>query len=212
MSSYVEQLKIKNNYQSNTFGTNTSSYQPSSNNPTRIDSNSLLENLGYKSSLSKKNPEYREESKAEILAFAGRMGFQDTWRGVKQLLGSDEEEMKKDQERLNRYLQNEEYGGSVMAAYTAGLFGDPVGWFLPGLKARNAYKAAKAGLITGGVIGATGYVDEDRGMTRLNMTILGMTGGGVLSPAMYKFNKTMLPNIKNGYRNLGTAIDENKIT
>jgi hypothetical protein len=29
---------------------------------------------------------------------------------------------------------------------------------------------------------------------------------------MYKFNKTILPNIKNGYRNLGTAIDENKIT
>jgi len=211
MSSYGDQLRNELSLGTTTTS-RTTSYQPSSNNPKIIDSNSLLDNLGYKSSLSKTNPEYREESMSEILAFAGRIGFQDTWRGVKQLLGSDKEEMKKDQERLNRYLQNEEYGGSVMAAYVAGLFGDPVGWFLPGMKARNAYKAARAGLITGGVIGATGYVDEDMGMTRLNMTILGMAGGGVLSPAMYKFNKTMLPNIKNGYRNLGTAIDENKIT
>ena len=206
MSSYVDQLKTQIG-----SGTAVSSYQPSSNNPTRIDSNSLLNNLGYKSSLSKKNPEYREESKAEILAFAGRMGFQDTWRGVKQLLGSDEEEMKKDQERLNRYLQNDEYGGSVMAAYTAGLFGDPVGWFLPGLKARNAYKAARAGLISGGIVGATGYVDEDNGMSRLNMTILGMAGGGVLSPAMYKFNKTIMPLMRRGYTSMGSAIDSGKI-
>ena len=214
MSSLLDSMKAEYNIGTSAVQSDISDSTKPSFTPIGVtqDSNSLLNNLGYKSSLSKTNPEYREESMAEIIGFASRMGFQDTWRGVKQLLGSDEEEMKRDQERLNRYLKNEEYGGSVMAAYTAGLFGDPVGWFLPGMKARNAYKAAKAGLVSGGIIGATGYVDEDNGMTRLNQTMIGIAGGGILSPAMYKFQKTIMPNMKNGYRNLGTAIDENKIT
>jgi len=162
--------------------------------------------------LAQNNPEYAEETHTDRLAFAARMGFQDTWRGVKQLLGSDKEQMLKDQRRLNMYLQNEQYGGSVMAAYTAGLFGDPVGWFFVGMKAKNLAQATRAGLISGGVIGATGYADEESGMTRLNNTLIGIAGGGVLSPAMYKFNKTILPNMKNGWKNLGTAIDENKIS
>ena len=79
MSSYGEQLRNELSLGTTTTS-RTTSYQPSSNNPKRIDSNSLLDNLGYKSSLSKTNPEYREESMSEILAFAGRIGFQDTWR------------------------------------------------------------------------------------------------------------------------------------
>lgn len=156
------------------------------------------------------NPEYGEETQADRLAFAARMGFGDTWRGVKQLLGTDEEQMAEDQRRLNMYLQNEEYGGSILATYTAGLFGDPVGWVLPGMKARNAYKAVKAGVVAGGIAGATGYVDEEEGMNRLNNTLLGMAGGGVLSPAMYKFNKTIAPALARGYKNIGEkgVIDE----
>ena len=161
--------------------------------------------------LAQNDSAYAEETHADRLAFAARMGFSDTWRGVKQLLGSDKEQMLKDQRRLNMYLQNEQYGGSIMAAYTAGLFGDPVGWFLPGMKAKNLAQATRAGLISGGVIGATGYADEESGMTRLNNTLIGIAGGGVLSPAMYKFNKTIIPALKSGYSNMGEAIDTGKV-
>ena len=154
--------------------------------------------------ISKVNPEYGEETHAERLAFAARMGFSDTWRGVKQLLGTDEEQMAEDQRRLNAYLQNEEYGGSILAAYTTGLFGDVAGWVLPGMKARSAYKAVQAGVVAGGVAGATGYVDEEEGMNRLNNTLIGMAGGGVLSPTMYKLNQTIIPALSRGYSNIGT--------
>ena len=159
------------------------------------------------------SPEYGEETQADRLAFVARMGMQDTWRGVKQLLGTDEEQMAKDQKRLNMYLRNEEYGGSMMAAYTAGLFGDPVGWFIPGMKAKNLLSAAKAGAIAGGLTAPLGYVDEDEGFSRVNNTLLGIAGGGVLSPAMYKFNKTMVPKLRNGWSNIGTkgVMDESLI-
>ena len=161
--------------------------------------------------LGQNNPEYAEDDLQSKVAFAARMGFADTWRGVKQILGTDEEQMLKDQRRLNMYLQNEKYGGSIMAAYTAGLFADPVGWFLPGMKAKNLASATKAGLISGGIVGATGYADEESGMNRLNNTLIGIAGGGVLSPAMYKFNKTMLPALKNGYGETLKAIDAGKL-
>ncbi len=154
------------------------------------------------------SPEYKEETYQDKLAFVARMGLQDTWRGVKQLLGTDEEQMAEDQRRLNTYLQNEEYGGSMMAAYTAGLFGDPIGWFIPGMKAKNIASAAKAGAIAGGLSAPLGYVDEEEGMTRLNNTLIGIAGGTALSPAMYKFNKTMVPALKSGYSNIGKAIDD----
>ena len=154
------------------------------------------------------SPEYGEESYADKLAFVARMGMQDTWRGVKQLLGTDEEQMAEDQRRLNMYLRNEQYGGSMMAAYTAGLFGDPIGWFIPGMKAKNIASAAKAGAIAGGLSAPLGYVDEEEGMTRLNNTLIGIAGGTALSPAMYKFNKTMVPALKSGYSNIGKAIDD----
>ena len=157
------------------------------------------------------NPEYAEETQADRLAFAARMGMADSWRGIKQLLGTDEEQMAADQRRLNMYLRNKEYGGSILATYTAGLFGDPVGWVLPGMKARNAYKAVKAGVVAGGIAGATGYVDEEEGLNRLNNTLLGMAGGGILSPAMYKFNQTIMPALSKGYSNMGEAINSGKV-
>lgn len=193
------------------IGTSTSKEYITSNVRTERTRDDFLDGLGYKSAESKARPEYGETTHADRLAFASRMGFMDSWRGIKQILGSDEEEMKKDQERLNSYLQNEEYGGSIMAAYTAGLFGDPVGWFIPGLKARNAYKAAKAGAVAGGIAGATGYVDEENGMTRLNNTLIGIGGGSILSPTFYQFQKTVLPAARNGYGNALKGVSDSKI-
>jgi len=138
-----------------------------------------------------------EESLEDKVAFAAQMGFGDTYRGVKQIFGINEEEMKRDQQRLERYLKDPENGGTIMAAYTAGLIGDPVGWVIPGMKAKNLATAAKAGIIMGSISGATGYVPED--MTRLESTIYGATGGGVLSPTLFKFQTTLAPTLKKAW-------------
>ena len=161
----------------------------------------------------KESPEYGEDTYADKLAFVARMGMSDTWRGVKQLLGTDEEQMAEDQKRLNMYLRNEQYGGSMMAAYTAGLFGDPIGWFIPGMKAKNIASAAKAGAIAGGISAPLGYVDEEEGMSRVQNTLIGIAGGTALSPAMYKFNKTLVPKLREGWSNIGTKgiIDESLV-
>jgi len=135
----------------------------------------------------------------DMIAHAAQMGFGDTYRGVKQIFGLNEEEMKRDQQLLEKYLADEEHGGKVLAAYTAGLFGDPVGWLIPGMKAKNIASATKAGLVFGSISGATGYVPED--MTRLESTLWGTAGGGVLSPAMFKFNNTVAPTIAKAYGN-----------
>ena len=140
-----------------------------------------------------------EVTLTDKLAFASQMGFSDTYRGIKQLFGVDEDEMAEEQKRLHSYLKDPENGGAVQAAYIAGLFGDPVGWVIPGMKAKNAYSAAKAGMIVGAGMGATGYVDEEIGITRVEQTLLGMTGGGVLSPALFKFQETLLPAMKTAY-------------
>jgi len=135
----------------------------------------------------------------DMISHAAKMGFGDTYRGVKQIFGLNEEEMKRDQQLLEKYLADEEHGGKVLAAYTAGLFGDPVGWLIPGMKAKNIASATKAGLVFGSISGATGYVPED--MTRLESTLWGTAGGGVLSPAMFKFNNTVAPTIAKAYGN-----------
>ena len=62
--------------------------------------------------------------------------------------------------------------------------------------------------IAGGLSAPLGYVDEEEGMTRVNNTLIGIAGGTVLSPAMYKANKTLVPALKNGYSNIGKAIDD----
>ena len=138
-----------------------------------------------------------EETLEDKVAFAAQMGFADTYRGVKQIFGINEEEMKRDQKRLERYLADEKDGGKIMAAYTAGLIGDPVGWVIPGMKAKNVAQAVRAGALFGAISGATGYVPEN--MTRGEATALGTLGGGILSPAMFKFNNTIAPALKEAY-------------
>ena len=136
-------------------------------------------------------------SSEDKLVFAAQMGFGDTYRGIKQIFGINEEEMARDQKRLETYLADPEIGGQVLGAYTAGLIGDPVGWVIPGMKAKNVAQATKAGIMFGSIAGATGYVPED--MTRIESTIYGATGGGVLSPTLFKFQTTLGPTLKKAY-------------
>ena len=45
-------------------------------------------------------------SKKEAMQFAATMGFADTYRGIKQIAGLGEEQMKRDQAKLNRIFAN----------------------------------------------------------------------------------------------------------
>ena len=135
---------------------------------------------------------------AEAIAFAAQMGIVDTVRGVQQFTGIGAEEVDKQQQRLRRLMANEEYGGKVMAAYMGGVMADPVGWLLPFAKVYKAAtlpakmaKMAAAGMVTGGVAGATGYVDEqmqslvgEGQMTRAEQFGIGVVSGGVLAPTI----------------------------
>jgi len=143
------------------------------------------------------NIEEQEKTDFDKIVFASQVGFGDTYRGIKQMFGVDEEEMAEEQRRLKKYLADPEIGGSVMAAYTAGLVGDPFGWVIPGMKAKNLYSATKAGVAMGAAVGATGYVDEDT--TRIKNTMWGIAGGGILSPAMFKAQHTLGPAINKAY-------------
>ena len=57
-----------------------------------------------------------EVTLTDKLAFASQMGFSDTYRGIKQLFGVDEDEMAEEQKRLHSYLKDPENGGAVQAA------------------------------------------------------------------------------------------------
>ena len=119
--------------------------------------------------------------------------------------------MAEDMARLNEYISNPEYGGTILAAYTAGLMGDPVGWVIPGMKAKNLWSAAKAGAMVGALSSPLGYVDEAEGQTRLSNMAYGTAGGAALSPAMFKFTNTLLPAMKKGYSDFGVSIDTGKV-
>ena len=128
-------------------------------------------------------------TKAEAVGFASRLGVTDTVRGLSQLTGIGEEESKKEQLMLNQLMKNKDYGGYVTAAYFGGLMADPVGWAIPFAKARSIWKMAKYGMVTGGIAGATGFVDEELDslvgegkMTRTEQTMLGVVGGGTIAP------------------------------
>ena len=97
------------------------------------------------------------------IAYATKLGFTDTYRGVKQMTGFDKDQMKAEQEKLYRYMENPD--GSTNWAVAGAYFGsailDPAGWLIPVTKARTLYKAAKYGFVSAGIFGGLGYVDEE---------------------------------------------------
>ena len=137
---------------------------------------------------------------SEAMWFAGKTGFWDTARGIGQLIPGDvfEEGMAESQAKLNRLMENPEYGGRVTAAYFGGLLADPVGWALPLAKLKNvgtglkaATKLAGYGAGTGATIGALGYVDPEAQsligegeMTRGEQALLGGTFGAGIGGAI----------------------------
>ena len=124
--------------------------------------------------------------KSEAITTAAGMGFWDTYRGVKQLIGIDEEQMEGDQNVLNRLMEHPEWGTEVKVAYFGGLIADPVGWLIPGAKVIQSGRAglratqmAWHGAKWGGISGYLGYVDEESS-DRLTNFAMGVGGGAVL--------------------------------
>jgi hypothetical protein len=132
-------------------------------------------------------------SRWDAIKYAAKMGFLDTYRGIKQLLGLEEEEEAANQAKLNEYMNDPKFGNWVTAAYFGGAVLDPAGWLIPATKAKTVGKMALYGLGTGGLAGATGYVDEqaqsligEGQMTRGEQALLGAAGGSVVTPFMGK--------------------------
>jgi hypothetical protein len=143
-------------------------------------------------------------SKSDALWFAGKMGFWDTARGMGQILNIREDEMAEKQRQLNDLMDDSEYGNAVMAAYFGGMVADPVGWALPLTKIGKLWKGGKmglkaltkAGLISGGTVGALGYVDPEARsilgegeMSRGEQALFGAGAGAVMAPALGSVSK-----------------------
>ena len=134
---------------------------------------------------------YKDYTAGDAMLYATKLGLLDTYRGAKQILNIDEDEMAEEQELLQKLMKNPEYGGRVTAAYFGGMIVDPVGWFIPAAKARTAAKMAMHGAKWGLASGATGYVDPEIDsligagkMGRVEQAAMGAVGGAAVAPAM----------------------------
>lgn len=117
------------------------------------------------------------------LAFAFKLGFSDTYRGVKQMANIDAEALRADQKKLYELMQGDN-GGAIAMAYFGGSIIDPAGWLIPVTKAKTVYQAAKYGFITSGIAGGLGYVDEESILdTRTKQALASAAGGTIISPA-----------------------------
>ena len=144
-------------------------------------------------------PNYSEEEDIDgdpelwkKVAFATKLGFTDTWRGGKQLVGVDLEEMKADQKKLYEYMENPDgtTNYAVAAAYFGSAILDPAGWLIPVTKARTLYKAAKYGFVSSGIAGGLGYVDENSILdSRGKQAAASAVGGTILSPVITAVGK-----------------------
>ena len=155
------------------------------------------------------------QSTGEKIKFAFDLGFADTWRGAKQIIGVGEEGMAEDQAMLNSLISD---NPKIAGAYFAGLLFDPAGWAYPAMKAKNIWSAMKMGAVTGTAAGATGYVDpearsllglatgEDKPMTRTEQTLIGTLGGTTLAPIIKGVGGATSAGIKYGWGDEGLGI------
>ena len=131
------------------------------------------------------------------IAFATKLGFFDTVRGVSQITDTslgfgNKKQMQDDQKKLYEYMENEDGSTNYMvaAAYFGSAILDPAGWLIPVTKARTLYKAAKYGFVTAGIAGGLGYVDENSILdSRGKQAAASAVGGAVLSPVITAVGK-----------------------
>jgi GH24 family phage-related lysozyme (muramidase) len=133
--------------------------------------------------------DFSNVSRKEALTFAAGLGLRDTYNGVKQLLGIQEDKMAKDRVKLEALT--EIYGNEVTAAFFGGAIVDPAGWLIPFAKARTVGKLALYGAGFGGAAGFLGYVpdtdaDGNTMQDRLVNAGLSAGAGAVLVPGVGK--------------------------
>ncbi len=119
------------------------------------------------------------------VAYATQLGFTDTWRGVKQITGFEEEKMKADQKKLYEFMKNPDGSTNwgVAGAYFGSAILDPAGWLLPVTKAKTIYQMAKWGFVSAGIFGGLGYVDDESILdTRGKQAAASALGGTFISP------------------------------
>ena len=119
------------------------------------------------------------------VAYASQLGFTDTYRGLKQIGGFEEEKMKADQENLYEFMKNPDGSTNwgVAGAYFGSAILDPAGWLLPVTKAKTLYQMAKWGFESGGIFGGLGYVDDESILdTRGKQAAASALGGTFVSP------------------------------
>ena len=130
--------------------------------------------------------------------------MQWTYRGAKQLLGIDEESMKKEEMLMDDLFENKRLGGYALGGELAGSIVEPMGLLLPGAvgakattaltttqKAVRAATAASKGIALGAGYASIGYVNEDKGQTRSGNMMLGGTLGGVLAGGTSLISSTL---------------------
>lgn len=101
-----------------------------------------------------------------------------TWayRGVKQLLGIDEESMANDEKYMrDLYESNTPEATMAKGGQIYGSLFEPAGMLVPIAKAKTIAVGAAKGFGIGAGFGASGYVDKEKGQTRLGNALLGGT-------------------------------------
>ena len=78
------------------------------------------------------------------LVGAGHM-MTDIYRGVKQMLGIDEAQMKADQEAMDRLYADPKVGGYAIGGAVVGALAEPAGFLIPAGKAKSLVSAGKIG-------------------------------------------------------------------
>lgn len=160
--------------------------------------NSFISNDATVNSFISNDPKIEKEKKSWLDAMwsGAKIGFMDTARGVQQIAGINEEELAEEQRELNSLMEDQEIGWAAKTGYFGGLIADPVGWMLPVSRLKHGKKALDLilpGAIGGGIAGALGYVDEEGGLGRGEMTLAGTALGAAAGPVVKGIQKAYEP-------------------
>lgn len=111
-------------------------------------------------------------------------GMLSTYRGVKQILGVDEESEKENQRHLNRLYKDGDLKTSAIAGNVVGNILEPATLALPVAKAKTILGMTASGAAGGTIAGGLNYVDEEAGASRLGNAALGAGFGAIGGAAL----------------------------